>query len=284
MAQKHSKQDEHDTKLSSETKEKSKDGRKYSFSDDSDLASLAREFEEEEHIQDSPFIRKKSDPRRPSSESLAGANATPLPEQDAPFISSFQKGKKQTHEERKGNQTSAALDNFMKFDKKYTKRISEQRLDFSTEEEVEEESVLTSMSPVKIASVLEGKIRKNSKESSRSKTPTPSPRSPRTRLKNQAENAGLRLNLPGGLQGRKLEPVTSPLPTTASEISEYSHHPPVEATSATSPSTYSPLFSQENLHNVDELELEKPKDKKKTPPSKSKPLILISKRAPLISS
>ena len=31
---------------------------KTSFSDDSDLASLAREFEEEEHFQESPFIRK----------------------------------------------------------------------------------------------------------------------------------------------------------------------------------------------------------------------------------
>ena len=29
-----------------------------SFSDDSDLASLARELEEEEHFQESPFIRK----------------------------------------------------------------------------------------------------------------------------------------------------------------------------------------------------------------------------------
>ena len=31
---------------------------KHSFSDDSDLASLAREFEEEEHVKESPFIRK----------------------------------------------------------------------------------------------------------------------------------------------------------------------------------------------------------------------------------
>ena len=31
---------------------------KHSFSDDSDLASLAREFEEEEHVQESPYIRK----------------------------------------------------------------------------------------------------------------------------------------------------------------------------------------------------------------------------------
>ena len=31
---------------------------KNSFSDDSDLASLAREFEEEEHVKESPFIRK----------------------------------------------------------------------------------------------------------------------------------------------------------------------------------------------------------------------------------
>ena len=38
----------------------SNDGKtnKASFSDDSDLASLAREFEEEEHFQESPFIRK----------------------------------------------------------------------------------------------------------------------------------------------------------------------------------------------------------------------------------
>ena len=34
---------------------------KTSFSDDSDLASLAREFEEEEHFQESPFIRKVND-------------------------------------------------------------------------------------------------------------------------------------------------------------------------------------------------------------------------------
>ena len=37
--------------------EKSK-GNKNSFSDDSDLASLAREFEEEELVKESPFIRK----------------------------------------------------------------------------------------------------------------------------------------------------------------------------------------------------------------------------------
>ena len=35
-----------------------KRGGKHSFSDDSDLASLAREFEEEEIAKESPFIRK----------------------------------------------------------------------------------------------------------------------------------------------------------------------------------------------------------------------------------
>ena len=34
---------------------------KHSFSDDSDLASLAREFEEEELVKESPFIRKVND-------------------------------------------------------------------------------------------------------------------------------------------------------------------------------------------------------------------------------
>ena len=38
--------------------EEIKRGGKHSFSDDSDLASLAREFEEEEIAKESPFIRK----------------------------------------------------------------------------------------------------------------------------------------------------------------------------------------------------------------------------------
>ena len=38
---------------------------KSSFSDDSDLASLAREFEEEELVKESPFIRKVKQPEFP---------------------------------------------------------------------------------------------------------------------------------------------------------------------------------------------------------------------------
>ena len=37
---------------------KNNEASKHSFSDDSDLASLAREFEEEDLVKESPFIRK----------------------------------------------------------------------------------------------------------------------------------------------------------------------------------------------------------------------------------
>ena len=131
-------------------------GSKHSFSDDSDLASLAREFEEEELVKESPFIRKVIDTsyiniytinefrityitktykynlvllnfillsnkkndriKKQSSESMLG---TPLPEDaEVPFISSLQGTKARS---MSLHNKSSALESFMKFDKKYTR-------------------------------------------------------------------------------------------------------------------------------------------------------------------
>ena len=79
--------------------------------EDSDLASLAREFAKEE-IQDSPFL-KRSDRRKSSTLSVSG---TPLPEDDIPFITSLTKSSPQKHLKA---QTSNVLEQFMKFEKSY---------------------------------------------------------------------------------------------------------------------------------------------------------------------
>ena len=135
----------------------------------------------------------------------------------------------------------------MKFDEKYSKK--QQVLNDTTEDE--EESILDAQSPIKIASILEEKVRKNSRDKSNPSS-SMSPRSPRvSRLKRQAEKAGLRLNMPiTGLTNRRVESATPPIPTTASEMSEY--HLGID-NSITSVSPRSPLFSFENLHDVDEL-------------------------------
>ncbi len=128
--------------------------------DDSDLASLAREFAKEE-IQDSPFLK-----RRTSVVSVGGGGGgggagsrrqsmvTPLPEQDAPFISSLVR---RNSIKKTQQQTSSALNSFMKFDKKYTGRSrsrSRDRPDSDSDPEISD-----AVSPSKIASELEEKVR-----------------------------------------------------------------------------------------------------------------------------
>ena len=60
--------------------------------EDSDLASLAREFAREE-IQDSPFLRRKddkaSDAAKAASKERKASVTTPLPEKEAPFVNSL---------------------------------------------------------------------------------------------------------------------------------------------------------------------------------------------------
>ena len=66
---------------------------------------------------DSPFIRKPT--KKTSSESIGGgsAAATPLPDQEVPFFSSFRR--KTDGPQFKNTSSAAALDNFMKFDERY---------------------------------------------------------------------------------------------------------------------------------------------------------------------
>ena len=78
-------------------------------------------------MQDSPFIRKPT--KKTSSESI-GSATTPLPDQEIPFVSSFRNkesgvGGSQHGGTGGGGVTSSALDNFMKFDEKYSKKQSE---------------------------------------------------------------------------------------------------------------------------------------------------------------
>ena len=77
-------------------------------------------------MQDSPFIRKPT--KKTSSESI-GSATTPLPDQEIPFVSSFRNKESgvggSQHGGTGGGATSSALDNFMKFDEKYSKKQSE---------------------------------------------------------------------------------------------------------------------------------------------------------------
>ena len=87
--------------------------------EDSDLASIARELQDEaedsDNIFNSPFIKKPNQTKvRHTSD-----NTTPLPEKEFSFIGS---NKKPTIDEEQVQEpnTSKALDKFMRFDKKYS--------------------------------------------------------------------------------------------------------------------------------------------------------------------
>ena len=202
-------------------------------SDDSDLASLAREFAKEE-IQDSPFLKRKTSETGISLSSKPGS-ATPLPEQDAPFVNSLVRAQREAASS-KPKQTSSALSSFMKFNAKYDAKIQIQN-NPPEESETEPESDVK-----KIASELEEKIRpgrRMSKEEKRSrraslaaeKSLNPVEERPVSRLRKQAEERKLKLHIPersrkisnesgGGTSG-------APTPTpmfTASEMSDLPIH------------------------------------------------------------
>lgn len=171
-------------------------------SDDSDLASLAREFAKEE-IQDSPFLKRKTSEAGISMSSKAGS-ATPLPEQDAPFVNSLVKAKQEANRPK---QTSSALNNFMRFNAKYDAKIQVQN-NPPEESETDPESDVK-----KIASELEEKIRpgrrmsKEEKKMRRASLAAASEKSlnaveeeerpTSSRLKKQAEERKLKLVIPG---------------------------------------------------------------------------------------
>ena len=98
----------------------------------------------------------------------------------------------------------------MKFDEKYSKKLEAVVAGTVTTDEEESMGMppgggdshhASAKSPIKIASILEEKItRRNSRASNSNKSVSPSPRSPRgpSRLRRQAEKAGLsRLSIPG---------------------------------------------------------------------------------------
>ena len=198
--------------------------------EDSDLASLAREFAKEE-IQDSPFLRRKETPP-----SRRGSSATtPLPEQDAPFVSSFAGGGKKQPQTATSN---AALDSFMRFDKKYADKKNKGRDAMTTEDT---DDVFTDQdekqgekdSPSKIVSELEDKIRPQRRRSSSSSS----------RLKQKAEEKNLRLNV----ELRK----SSLTSRAASATPDLTVTP---SPSPRSPAPYTMTF--EDLHDIEELDEE----------------------------
>ena len=99
----------------------------------------------------------------------------------------------------------------MKFDEKYSKKLEAVVAGTVTTDEEESMGMppgggdsqhpSSAKSPIKIASILEEKItRRNSRASNSNNSVSPSPRSPRgpSRLRRQAEKAGLsRLSIPG---------------------------------------------------------------------------------------
>ena len=99
---------------------------------------------------------------------------TPLPERDAPFITSLLTSNKSPSKQ----QTSTALDSFMKFDRKYAAktvgRADAANADTDLETDMEESEMTSapvvsasrSASPTKIASELEEKLAPGSRRSS----------------------------------------------------------------------------------------------------------------------
>lgn len=208
LSKKHTKEDDVEVKSTTEDEE-----------EDSDLASIARELQEKaedsDDIFNSPFIKRPNQTKvRHTSD-----NTTPLPEKEFSFIGS---GKKQSIEEEQPQEpnTSKALDKFMRFDKKYSNFKVLKKTETSDDEESD---LLTS--PAK--PLLD-------------KSP-----SPKSRLRRQAEQAGLKLSIP-----KKISDAS-----TTSEVSDHlTAGTPVLLQSPRSPRTPgSPMFTLENLHDIEEL-------------------------------
>ena len=181
--------------------------------EDSDLASLQREFAKEE-IQSSPFLKRNSktaaasnnSPRqRKNSKSQSSAVATtttPLPEQEAPFFNSLAKKTSPTKENANKGQTSAALENFMRFNKKYNdaKTAAGEKEVSETEPEISEADDVKS--PSRIVSELEEKIRprkhsihRKDSRSALSNSKEAVQKTHSERLRQQAKDKNLRLTL-----------------------------------------------------------------------------------------
>ena len=191
--------------------------------DDSDLASIARELQNEneedsDDIFNSPFIKK---PHRPKVRHTSD-NTTPLPEKEFSFIGSSKQVPIEEEQSLEPN-TSKALDKFMRFDKKYSNFKALKKNETSEDDEEEESELLTS--PAKTLVDL-----------------SPSPKS---RLRRQAEQAGLKLNI----VPKKI--------SDASTTSEVSDHLTLAGTPTIPPhsprSPRSPMFTLENLHDIEEL-------------------------------
>ena len=205
--------------------------------EDSDLASIARELKDEaadddsDDIFDSPFIKKPVNTRvRHMSD-----NTTPLPEKEFSFISSTSHKQQEEEPDRSPEKSkqetkkaSKALDQFVKFDQKYSNFKALKKIESS---EVSDESEPI-MSPVKMM------------------IQTPSPKGS-SRLRRQAEQAGLTM-----------------LTIPSSTVSEISDHYPSPRSPRTPKSPNSPIFSLANLHDIEELIMDEittnEKDTKKT--------------------
>lgn len=192
--------------------------------EDSDLASIAREFQDEEDSEsnifhNSPFIKKPNQPKvRHFSD-----NTTPLPEKEFSFISSNKSTTEEPLQPLQPPNASKALDQFMKFDRKYATIKAPNPADLDTDESEPIE---------KSTNVQHGK----------------------SRLRRQAEQAGLKLSIP------KIS-----AESTTSEISDHLDHlTPIQTHSPRSPR--SPMFTLENLHDIEELFVDdNDEQKEKTP-------------------
>ena len=214
--------------------------------EDSDLASIAQEFLKEE-IEASPFLKRKDssgDGRRFSQASLG--SATPLPETEAPFVTSLLGGN-QGHSMWK-KQTSNALSNFMKYDKKYAQRSGTGKDTLEEESETEPESEFQPKLTTKEKDdtlAVAGRRSSLDRRKSLSMAKSP-PINKGSRLQKKAEEKNLRLKIPTTSGGQAShESATTPI-LTISEISEL----PI-MTDSPSPSIINVI---DNLHDIEELE------------------------------
>ncbi len=206
------------------SKKHTKDGEEEKSSteeEDSDLASIARELQDEEDsdsnmFHNSPFIKR---PEKPKVRHYSD-NTTPLPEKEFSFISSSKDSNKEAKDELASStvqapNTSKALDQFMKFDRKYATIKAPKQADL-IEDTDESEPIIpeekSSQSPI------QGK----------------------SRLRRHAEQAGLKLTIP-----------KKSAESTTSEVSDHLTATPLPTHSPRSPK--SPLFTLENLHDIEEL-------------------------------
>ncbi len=187
--------------------------------DSSFLASLAKEFAKEE-IQDSPFLKRK-DQARPAS-SPGSAPGTPLPEKDAPFVTSLAK-KPSPFFNSPG--TAQTLDNFVKYERKYSSRF---KTNAAAEASGDDEDISVSEKHL-------SKVERTSK------------------FKQVAKEKSLTLQLPTTSSRTRKQSAE----TTASEVSELPQASGSRsATPSPSPSgmTGGPVLLLEDLHDIDELE------------------------------